>query len=175
LHINTTAAGAKATPNMEDQANFAGYPAEVSMAALAGMLGRTSETTTGKYAEIVDKIAENPARYLEELMGFSQMKRAFQVVGPMGGCAGRISSSDEIPAGQEAESLLTGQTRSIESERASSGVSLHHSWTAKWTSIASTYLALAVVRLPRGNPSKRKSRTDDIFRPGQPLQFLRAF
>jgi site-specific recombinase XerD len=39
--------------------------------AIAGMLGHTSVTTTGVYAKIVDKIAENPARYLEELMGLS--------------------------------------------------------------------------------------------------------
>jgi integrase/recombinase XerC len=39
--------------------------------AIAGMLGHASVTTTGIYARIVDKIAENPARYLEELMGFS--------------------------------------------------------------------------------------------------------
>jgi site-specific recombinase XerD len=39
--------------------------------AIAGMLGHASVTTTGVYAKIVDKIAENPARYLEELMGFS--------------------------------------------------------------------------------------------------------
>jgi len=44
--------------------------------AIAGMLGHTSVTTTGVYAKIVDKIAENPARYLEELMGLSQIKRA---------------------------------------------------------------------------------------------------
>lgn len=37
--------------------------------AVAGMLGHTSATTTGMYARIVDKIAENPARCLEELMG----------------------------------------------------------------------------------------------------------
>jgi len=39
--------------------------------AIAGMLGHTSVTTTGVYAKIVDKIAENPARYLEKLMGLS--------------------------------------------------------------------------------------------------------
>jgi integrase/recombinase XerC len=39
--------------------------------AIAAMLGHASVTTTGVYAKIVDKIAENPARYLEELMGFS--------------------------------------------------------------------------------------------------------
>jgi site-specific recombinase XerD len=43
--------------------------------AIAGMLGHASVTTTGVYAKIVDKIAENPARYLEELMGLSQTKR----------------------------------------------------------------------------------------------------
>jgi hypothetical protein len=35
------------------------------------MLGHTSVTTKGVYAKIVDKIAENPTRYLEELMGIS--------------------------------------------------------------------------------------------------------
>ncbi len=39
--------------------------------AIAGMLGHASVTTTSIYARIVDRIAENPARYLEELMGFS--------------------------------------------------------------------------------------------------------
>lgn len=39
--------------------------------AIAGMLGHTSVTTTGVYAKTGDKIAENPARYLEELIGFS--------------------------------------------------------------------------------------------------------
>ena len=39
--------------------------------AIAGMLGHASVTTTGVYAKIVDKIAENPAWYLEELMGLS--------------------------------------------------------------------------------------------------------
>jgi site-specific recombinase XerD len=38
--------------------------------AIAGMLGHASVTTTSIYARIVDRIAENPARYLEELMGF---------------------------------------------------------------------------------------------------------
>jgi hypothetical protein len=28
-------------------------------------------TTTSVYARIVDKISENPARYLEEMLGFS--------------------------------------------------------------------------------------------------------
>ena len=40
-------------------------------AQIARMLGHTSVTTTGAYARIVNKIAENPARYLEELMGLS--------------------------------------------------------------------------------------------------------
>jgi hypothetical protein len=35
------------------------------------MLGHTSTTTTGVYAKIVNRIAENPARYLEKLMGLS--------------------------------------------------------------------------------------------------------
>jgi hypothetical protein len=35
------------------------------------MLGHASVTTNGVYARIVDKITENPARHLEELMGFS--------------------------------------------------------------------------------------------------------
>jgi site-specific recombinase XerD len=39
--------------------------------AIAGVLGHASVTTTGIYARIIDKIAENPARFLEELMGFS--------------------------------------------------------------------------------------------------------
>ena len=39
--------------------------------AIAGMLGHAGVITTGIYARIVDKIAENPARYLEELIGFS--------------------------------------------------------------------------------------------------------
>jgi hypothetical protein len=34
-------------------------------------LGHTSVITTGVYAKMVDKIAENPTRYLEELMGLS--------------------------------------------------------------------------------------------------------
>jgi site-specific recombinase XerD len=37
--------------------------------AIAGMLGHASVTTTSIYARIVDRIAENPARYLEELIG----------------------------------------------------------------------------------------------------------
>ncbi len=41
------------------------------MDAIAGMLGHASVATTGVYAKIVDKIAENPAWYLEELMGLS--------------------------------------------------------------------------------------------------------
>jgi len=44
------------------------------------MLGHTSVTTTDVYTKIVDKIAENPPRYLEELMGLSQTKRAISVV-----------------------------------------------------------------------------------------------
>jgi integrase len=39
--------------------------------AIAGMLGHASVTTTGVYAKTVDKIAENPARYLEEMMGLT--------------------------------------------------------------------------------------------------------
>ena len=39
--------------------------------AIAGMLGHASVTTTSVYARIVDKITENPARYLEEMLGFS--------------------------------------------------------------------------------------------------------
>ncbi|MGD8598470.1 MAG: tyrosine-type recombinase/integrase, partial [Anaerolineae bacterium] len=39
--------------------------------AIAGMLGHASVTTTSIYARIVDRIAENPARYLEELIGLS--------------------------------------------------------------------------------------------------------
>jgi site-specific recombinase XerD len=35
------------------------------------MLGHASVTTTGIYAQTVDKIAENPARYFEELMELS--------------------------------------------------------------------------------------------------------
>jgi len=45
--------------------------------AIAGMLGHASVTTTSIYVRIVDRsrrhsfgIAEKPARYLEELMGF---------------------------------------------------------------------------------------------------------
>ena len=37
--------------------------------AIAGMLGHANVTTTTVYAKIVDRIAENPARYLEEMMG----------------------------------------------------------------------------------------------------------
>jgi site-specific recombinase XerD len=37
--------------------------------AIAGMLGHASVTTTSIYAHIVDRITENPARYLEELIG----------------------------------------------------------------------------------------------------------
>jgi site-specific recombinase XerD len=37
--------------------------------AIAGMLGHASTTTTGIYARIVDRMAENPARYLEAMMG----------------------------------------------------------------------------------------------------------
>jgi hypothetical protein len=35
------------------------------------MLGHASAATTGIYARIVDKIAENPARFREELMGLT--------------------------------------------------------------------------------------------------------
>jgi integrase len=41
------------------------------LGAIAGLLGHASVTTTGIYARIVDKIAENLARYLEELMRLS--------------------------------------------------------------------------------------------------------
>ncbi|MBN1139142.1 MAG: tyrosine-type recombinase/integrase [Anaerolineae bacterium] len=37
--------------------------------AIAGMLGHTSITTTSIYARLVDRMAENPARYLEAMMG----------------------------------------------------------------------------------------------------------
>jgi hypothetical protein len=37
--------------------------------AVALMLGHTSASITVVHAKIVDNIAENPARYLEELMG----------------------------------------------------------------------------------------------------------
>jgi len=37
----------------------------------AGMLGHASAATTGIYARIIDKIAEDPAQYLEELMGLT--------------------------------------------------------------------------------------------------------
>ena len=40
------------------------------MGAIAGMLGDTSVTTTSIYARFVNKIAEDPARCLEELMRF---------------------------------------------------------------------------------------------------------
>jgi site-specific recombinase XerD len=39
--------------------------------AIAGMLGHASVNTTSVYARIVDKISEDPARYLEEMLGFS--------------------------------------------------------------------------------------------------------
>ena len=39
--------------------------------AAAGMLGDRNVTATGLYAKIVDEIAENPARYLAELIGLS--------------------------------------------------------------------------------------------------------
>jgi site-specific recombinase XerD len=37
--------------------------------AIAGMLGHANVTTTQVYAQIVDKMTENPAHYLEALMG----------------------------------------------------------------------------------------------------------
>ena len=37
--------------------------------ALAGMLGHASVTTTQVYAQVVDPMTENPARYLEAVMG----------------------------------------------------------------------------------------------------------
>ena len=37
--------------------------------AIAGMLGHTSITTTSIYARLVDRMSENPARYLEAMMG----------------------------------------------------------------------------------------------------------
>ena len=37
--------------------------------AIAGMLGHSSVTTTQVYARIVDRMTENPARYLEALLG----------------------------------------------------------------------------------------------------------
>ena len=68
--------------------------------APAGILGHASVITTGIYARIVDKIAENPARYLEELMGFSRTKR-----GSISGChltsflsGARISSTSSSNA-----------------------------------------------------------------------------
>jgi hypothetical protein len=48
--------------------------------AIAGMLGHASVTITGIHARIIEKIAENPARYLEELMGFSWTKRAISAI-----------------------------------------------------------------------------------------------
>ena len=39
--------------------------------AIARMQSQASGSTTGLYTRIADKIAENPARYLEELMGLS--------------------------------------------------------------------------------------------------------
>lgn len=48
--------------------------------AFSGMLGHTSVTTTGLCSEIVDKIAENLARYVDQLMELSQTKRAFSGV-----------------------------------------------------------------------------------------------
>jgi hypothetical protein len=44
--------------------------------AIAGMLGHSSVTTTGIHARIADKIAENPARYLGEILGLSLVLRA---------------------------------------------------------------------------------------------------
>ena len=35
--------------------------------SIAGMLGHSSTTTTGIYARVVDRMTENPARYLVEL------------------------------------------------------------------------------------------------------------
>jgi hypothetical protein len=40
------------------------------------MLGHASVTTTSIYARLVDRIAENPARYPEELIGLGQTKCA---------------------------------------------------------------------------------------------------
>ena len=37
--------------------------------AIAGMLGYTSITTTSIYARLVDRMTENPAPYLEAMMG----------------------------------------------------------------------------------------------------------
>jgi integrase/recombinase XerC len=37
--------------------------------ALAGMLGHASVTTTQVYAQIVDRMIENPARYIEAMIG----------------------------------------------------------------------------------------------------------
>ena len=37
--------------------------------ALAGMLGHASVTTTQVYAKVVDRVTENPARYLEAVLG----------------------------------------------------------------------------------------------------------
>ena len=48
--------------------------------AIADMLGHSSTTTTQVYAQIVDRMTENPARYLEELMGLSWTKRSISVV-----------------------------------------------------------------------------------------------
>lgn len=37
--------------------------------AIAGMLGHANITTTSIYARLVDRMTENPARYLEAMMG----------------------------------------------------------------------------------------------------------
>jgi hypothetical protein len=41
------------------------------VSSILAQRGHDSVTTAGIYAKAVDKITENPARYFEELMGFS--------------------------------------------------------------------------------------------------------